>query len=262
VNSVLHKFPSTPHLAWLGSQPVREDKVLTPDEVGSMLAHTVEVEEKIDGANLGISFDEDGSIRFQNRGNWLEGKLTGQWERLRGWVARHEASLRAHLPPNHVLFGEWCYAKHSVFYDRLPDWFVAFDIYDSSTQQFWSTERRDTLLQVLGIIPVPKIASGRFTLQQLTQMLDAPSAFGTEPREGIYMRQEQNGRLVTRAKLVCPEFVQQIGEHWSSGAIQPNRLDALATASLQPSSFTLQPCLPPPSPSKTAKPTTPPSGTA
>lgn len=235
----LYKFPSTPHLAWLGSQPVRDDKVLTPDEVGSILTNPVEVEEKIDGANLGISFDEDGSIRFQNRGNWLEGKLTGQWERLRGWAAGHEAALRAHLPQNHVLFGEWCYAKHSVFYDRLPDWFVAFDIYDSATQKFWSAERRNSLLQPAGIFPVPKIASGRFTLQQLTQMLEKPSEFGTEPREGIYIRHEQDGRLIARAKLVRPGFVQQIGVHWSKSIIQTNRLGALAPSSLQASSFIL-----------------------
>lgn len=222
----LHKFPSTPHLAWLGNQPVRDDKVLTPHEVGVMLAQDVEVEEKIDGANLGISFDKDGYIRFQNRGNWLEGRFTGQWERLRGWAAGYEASLRSHIPKDHVLFGEWCYAKHSVFYDRLPDWFVAFDIYDSLSQQFWSTQRRDSLLQAVGIKPVPKVASGRFSLKQLTQMLDEPSAFGNEPREGIYLRHQKDGRLVSRAKLVRPEFVQQIGEHWTSRTIQPNSLKA------------------------------------
>ena len=32
-----HKFPSTPHLAWLGAQPVRGDKLLAPDEVDALL---------------------------------------------------------------------------------------------------------------------------------------------------------------------------------------------------------------------------------
>ncbi len=189
-----------------------------------MLAHAVDVEEKIDGANLGISFDENGSIRFQNRGNWLKGKLTGQWERLRGWIAEHESSMRIHLPQNHILFGEWCYAKHSVYYDRLPDWFVAFDVYDTTTQQFWSTQRRDSMLQSVGIIPVPKIGMGLFSLKELTKMLYKPSAFGNETREGIYIRHAQDGRLISRAKLVRPEFVQKIDEHWSSRSIQPNRL--------------------------------------
>jgi hypothetical protein len=33
-------------------------------------------------------------------------------------------------PGRHILFGEWCRAQHSVFYSRLPDYFLAFDIWD------------------------------------------------------------------------------------------------------------------------------------
>lgn len=219
-----HKFPSTPHIAWLSARPVRGDKVLAPAEVTEFLAHDVLIEEKIDGANLGISIKPDGSMSFQNRGNRLEGKLTGQWERLRGWAAEHAIGLRDHLPHEHVLFGEWCYARHTIAYDDLPDWFLGFDIYDTITRRFWATERRDSLLRQMGIYSVPQVARGRFTLSDLRRMLDAPSSLGSAPREGIYLRQERNGWLVTRAKLVRPEFVQQIAEHWSKGPIQPNRL--------------------------------------
>src|SRR5690606_8447222 len=107
----------------------------TRDSVSDLLSQPLEIEEKVDGANLGISFDECGAIRFQNRGNWLQGRLTGQWKGLRGWAARHLSSLRDRLPPDHVLFGEWCYAKHTVPYDRLPDWFVGFDVYDPAARR-------------------------------------------------------------------------------------------------------------------------------
>jgi hypothetical protein len=108
MSDVLHKFPSTPHLLWLGKNPVRDDKVMTREEAVEFLSHPIVVEEKVDGANLGISVGTDGGLRFQNRGNWLAGKLTGQWERLRGWAARHETEIREVLPSSHVLFGEWC----------------------------------------------------------------------------------------------------------------------------------------------------------
>lgn len=219
-----HKFPSTPHIAWLSPRPVRGDKVLAPAEVAEFLAHDVLIEEKIDGANLGISIRADGSLSLQNRGNRLEGKLTGQWERLRGWSAEHATGLRDHLPREHVLFGEWCFARHSIAYDRLPDWFLAFDIYDTTTRRFWSAERRDSLLGQIGICSVPQLGRGRFTLPDLKQMLDTPSSFSTAPREGIYLRQERSGLLVTRAKLVRPEFVQQIAEHWSKGLLHANHL--------------------------------------
>jgi hypothetical protein len=227
---LLHKFPSTPHIAWLGHHSVRDDKVMSPREVAEMLASEVTLEEKIDGANLGISFDEKGEIHFQNRGNWLQGKLTGQWERLRGWAALHEQSLREHLPLGLVLFGEWCYAIHSVRYDRLPDWFVAFDIYDSFEKRFWSTARRNDLLSRIGLSAVPQLAQGRFRIEELIRMLDAPSAFcSSSLREGIYMRQENEDWLIHRAKLVRPEFVQHIGEHWSKSIIQVNSVKLFPT---------------------------------
>ena len=51
------KFPSTPHLAVLENSNIRDDKVLSKEERELFLQHNVYVEEKIDGANLGISFD-------------------------------------------------------------------------------------------------------------------------------------------------------------------------------------------------------------
>ena len=58
-----YKFPSTPHLALLGEVAVRDDKVMSKFERDEFLTHELVVEEKVDGANLGISFDESGNIR-------------------------------------------------------------------------------------------------------------------------------------------------------------------------------------------------------
>ena len=219
---MLHKFPSTPHLAWLGKNHLREDKVLADLERDRFLSNPLIIEEKIDGANLGLSFSAEGQLQFQNRGNWLTGCLQGQWQRLRGWAATHEQALRENLPPQHVLFGEWCYAKHSSFYDHLPDWFIAFDVFDSEAARFWSTPRRNKLLANVGIPSVPEINRGRFSLSNLIVMLDGTSGFGGTFREGIYLRRESEDWLLERVKLVRPEFVQSINEHWSKGALMPN----------------------------------------
>ena len=66
------RFPHTPHLAWLGSTKPRQDKVLTAVECQALLARDVVVEEKVDGANLGLSLGIDGSIVAQNRGSILD----------------------------------------------------------------------------------------------------------------------------------------------------------------------------------------------
>lgn len=225
---MLRKFPKTSHLLWLSPQPARDDKVISLADAEAFIASgEIVVEEKVDGANLGLSFDETGLLRAQNRGNFLEGRLSGQWEGLRGWLSRHETKVREHLPPGAVLYGEWCYAQHSMAYTRLPDWFFGFDVLDAS-DRFWSTRRRDVLFATMGVEPVREVARGRFTLRELRAMLSEPSAYGDGPVEGLYLRCEEDEWLRQRAKLVRPEFVQGIGEHWSRGPLHLNRMGATA----------------------------------
>lgn len=230
MDEVLHKFPSTPHLAWLSNKVVRDDKVLTPAEAETFLSGPVVLEEKVDGANLGLSFDSVSQLRFQNRGNWLAGKLTGQWERLRGWAADHEAVLRDNLPRDHVLFGEWCYIKHSIRYDHLPDWFLVFDVYDCKEQKCWSVRRRDSLAATAHLATVPRISKGLCSMDDLAKILDGRSDLYDGPREGIYLRREDDNWLLDRAKLVQAGFTQTIKEHWTRQGFVANKLCAAAVS--------------------------------
>ena len=116
------RFPRTPHIAWLGTGAPRDDKLLSPRESEVLLASKVVVEEKLDGANLGISPGPDGQLRAQNRGQYLEAPFTGQFSRLQGWLSQHGYDLTDRLEPGLILFGEWCTARHSLDYDKLPDW--------------------------------------------------------------------------------------------------------------------------------------------
>jgi RNA ligase-like protein len=218
------RFPRTPHLAWLGPGQPRDDKVLTPSEARELLAHDVIVEEKVDGANVGFSVDDEGTLRVQNRGSYvLPDSSHPQFKPLSRWLAPRRHALVDALGPDLILFGEWCYATHSVRYTRLPDWLLAFDVYDRSRQLFWNVVRRDQLAKHLDIAIVPRIASGRFDLADLVALL-GPSKVGAGPAEGLYVRREEGDRLVARAKLARPEFVQAIGTHWSRGPLRTNLL--------------------------------------
>jgi ATP-dependent RNA circularization protein (DNA/RNA ligase family) len=218
------RFPQTPHLTWLGEGSPRGDKVLSPAEARAVLDGAVVVEEKVDGANLGFSVDEHGSLRAQNRGSFLDlGNLQGQWKPLRRWLAEHGETLTDALFPDLMLFGEWCYARHSVPYTALPDWFLAFDVHDRAEGVFWSTSRRNQLMNALGLARVPELGRGLQVLASLRVLLGC-SALAEGPPEGLYVRREDESRLHSRAKLVRPEFVQAIEEHWSRRAIEPNTL--------------------------------------
>ena len=219
------RFPQTPHVTWLSSGQPREDKVLAPHDARELLSQDLVVEEKVDGANLGFSIDDSGNLRAQNRGSFIDLDAPhGQWRPLKRWLAPRADALSEALFPDLMLFGEWCYAVHSVRYTRLPDWFLTFDVYDRARGQFWNVARRDALASTLGLAVVPRLGAGRFDLPQLEALL-GKSRLTDGPAEGLYVRRDAGEHLVARAKLVRGEFVQAIDEHWSKKALVPNVVD-------------------------------------
>ena len=189
----------------------------------AFLAHKIIVEEKVDGANLGISFDSKAEIVLQNRGSCIALPGVGQWKHLEPWVALRKDVLFDVLEDKLVLFGEWCYAKHSVFYDNLPDWFLGFDIFDKLSQRFYSLKRRNDVLSALTISPVPIISIGKFTLEEIVNMI-GESRLGSSEMEGVFLRYDTGKWCDNRAKLVHPCFMEGIEEHWGKRTFTPNKI--------------------------------------
>ncbi len=219
------RYPHTPHLVWLGEGLPRDDKVLSPVEASALLDGSVVVEEKLDGANLGLSLDADGDLRAQNRGQYLIAPHAGQFVRLPTWLANHATTLRSVLTPNLIVFGEWCAARHSLDYPALPDWFLLFDVYDRGAQRFWSTSRRIVFAQEAALTMVPRLHEGKTTIAQLQEMVaNTRSRFRHGTAEGVVIRRESAQWCDARAKLVRPDFTQSIATHWRNRAIEWNRI--------------------------------------
>lgn len=220
------KFPTTPHLLWLATAAPREDKVLSRTEADAFLSQSVIVEEKVDGANLGISFDAHGNLLAQNRGNLVERGTKGQFAPLWPWLSGRESNLFDALEDRLILFGEWCYARHSIHYTRLTDFFLVFDVYDKHELRFMSSLRRDEIVGELKLSTVPRVNTGVFSLGEIPNLIGWSSLYDG-PMEGIYLRQENSNWLIQRAKVVRAEFVEKIGEHWSKQSALPNRLQPI-----------------------------------
>jgi len=230
--SQFFRFPRTPHLACLGDALRRDDKLLSASDAVDLLAEDVVVEEKLDGANLGISVGTDGKLRAQNRGQYVTPTALGQFKNLTRWIDLHERALADALGTNLILFGEWCAARHSLHYVNLPDWFVVFDVFDRSVSRFWSTGRRNTLACGLGLVVVPTLLQGTTSLPTLKSLVESTSSqFGGGPVEGIVIRKQSSDWLTMRAKLVRAEFVQEIGGHWRQRPIEWNKLHRQTTRS-------------------------------
>ena len=216
------KFPSTPYIDFSESV-VRKDKVLTEIEMEQVLGREIYVEEKIDGANLGISFDSEGRLLLQNRVSYLYLPLEGQWKLLTGWLDKHESLIFDCITDEFILFGEWCYAVHSIYYNALPDFFLGFDLFEKKTGQFLSVDRRNEIMMHMGISIVPLLGKGIYTVDELKHFF-GKSQYGNCDAEGIYLRQDLKGYLCYRAKMVQKKFRQEIGVHWSKGQIRCNRV--------------------------------------
>lgn len=253
-NIPIRKYPRTRHLK--GSRLQAGDEDLDQVDWASLRGVPLVVEEKIDGANSGISFDDDGSLLLQSRGHYLSGgPREQQFSLFKQWAAVHADALRSVLAQRYVLYGEWMYAKHTVFYDRLPHFFVEYDVLDKHSGEWLSTERRGELLAGLPVASVPVLFSGTLTKpEEMLQWLGPSNYSAPDPRpsfaisctearysvtqaesesdvsgsmEGLYVKVEDSGVVRERLKWVRAEFQQTLlasGSHWQERPIIPNRL--------------------------------------
>jgi hypothetical protein len=254
------KYPRTPHLR--GSRLQDGDHDLAQVDLAGLSGGVLVWEEKVDGANAAFSFDAHGAPQLQSRGHVLQGGAReGQFSLFKAWVETHQAAFRQVIGTRYIVFGEWCYAKHTVFYDRLPHYFLEFDVFDRETGGFLSTPSRRRLLAGLPIVPVPVVHKGAVPSNGMKraasgiralirpslykshgwrEALDAAAAGsgqdparvrretdGSDLAEGLYLKHEDGDRVIGRYKFVRADFLQAIassGTHWQDRPVIPNGL--------------------------------------
>ena len=118
------------------------------------------------------------------------------------------------------------YACHSIPYERLPGYFIAFDLYDQYEGKFWSRRRLEEVLSTTQIPIVPLMEHKTFkTAAELKALVQRQSQFHDGRVEGAYCRimDDKNEWLAGRAKIVRTDFLAG-NEHWTRGGIRPNQL--------------------------------------
>lgn len=78
------------------------------------------IEEKMDGTQLGLQFDAQAQPVLQSRGTIITSELEFSW--LKSWIWQHYQLLFSCLGHRYIVFGEWLWAKHTIYYDQLPHW--------------------------------------------------------------------------------------------------------------------------------------------
>ncbi len=213
----------------------------------------------MDGANSGISFSDTGELLLQSRGHYLTGgPREKHFSLFKTWANRYRNELYELLGSRYLMYGEWLYAKHTVFYDALPNYFMEFDIYDKEKQEFLSTPRRMQLMEGFDFIAPVKILfeghllditalhglvtrshfitpDSKSTLRKLAaqQALNIvqiqQETDSSELMEGLYIKVEEEGVVKERYKFVRADFltaVMQSESHWLDRPIIANQLQA------------------------------------
>jgi hypothetical protein len=250
----MHKYPRTPHLEGSPGQPGDEDLDFVP--VQHLAGRFVVIEEKLDGANAGISFDSSGQMLLQSRGHYLTGGgREKHFALFKTWASRWQSELRQVLKDRYVLYGEWLYAKHTIFYDQLPHYFLEFDVLDLETATFLSTQQRRLLLTGSPVASVPVVHEGPWgktdqlqdfirpslykSLQWRSRLHDLCVESSLDPQrvieetdrsdlsEGLYIKAEEADRVIARYKFVRASFLTSVLEsesHWLNRPIVRNLL--------------------------------------
>uniref|UniRef100_A0A6V1RHC4 Uncharacterized protein n=1 Tax=Heterosigma akashiwo TaxID=2829 RepID=A0A6V1RHC4_HETAK len=242
LDAQLVKFPRTHHAVNLGAA-TRDDRVLPEGDLRALLAagggggRTLVVEEKLDGANMGLSIGRDGAVRAQNRSHFVTSGYHAQFKPLDKWLQQHTGDLWDVLQPEehperYILYGEWLHATHSVKYTRLPGWFVAFDLYDRRAEKFLgrgelARRLRGTRLPLAPLVHEgPLDLGGEAPAAFLRRLAHGPSAVTDGRREGVVLKVlGPDGRLEARAKVVREDFIAG-NERWDRAAkLEVNQLD-------------------------------------
>lgn len=172
----LYKYPRTYHIEGSGLQ--KDDDKDNSEPFESLLGKALVIEEKMEGSNSAVSFD-NGKLLLQSRGHYLSGgPKEAQFSMFKTWAWERHDWLKEKLEDRYVMYGECLSFLHTIFYNNLPDLFMEFDMYDKEAGEWLSTFRRKKLLfnKPTIIHPVRVLFAGKIkTKEQLISLIgDSP----------------------------------------------------------------------------------------
>lgn len=219
------KYNRTLHLPWSPGGTSDDKRAVS---VEKLLNIPIVITEKMDGSNT--SLEAEGCFARTHAGAPTHPSFN--------MLKPLHASVKKIIEPGTQLFGEWCFAKHSIAYSELPSYFMLFGVRylnnDGKDQHRWGSWTDVELWSGdLGVSTVPMLYSGVLSsekeLKVLTEnLMIQPSACGGI-REGVVVRvahsftDDEFSQCVM--KCVRANHVQT-DEHWKDQEIIKNKLKA------------------------------------
>jgi hypothetical protein len=210
------KYPRTKHLHF-SPGGTNDDKMISSLEFESWFKDGAIITEKLDGSNVCITSE---SV-FARSHSGPPGHPS-----FKPLIERHKTLT---IPDGLSIFGEWCYAVHSIKYLCLKDHLNIFGIRDDKTGLWYSWSEVEYICNSLGLVTAPVIlqvcAHNIIDLQALIESFARLSSVYGPTREGLVIRSAVNevkmdvdGFLTNIAKWVRKDHVQT-DDHWTTQKI-------------------------------------------
>jgi ATP-dependent RNA circularization protein (DNA/RNA ligase family) len=214
------KYNRTFHLPY--SEGATNDDKISYD-VSSLLNVEIVITEKLDGSN--VSLESDNCYARTHSG----APTHPSFDALKSL----HASVKSKIASNLQLFGEWCYALHSIKYDSLPSYLMLFNVRDLTNNMWLSWEEVVLWAEEINVSTVPVlfkgIVSSEKELKELTdKLMLEPSLYGSQ-REGVVVRVNKSFADDDFSKSVLKRVRKdhvQTSEHWRDQVIVKNKLKA------------------------------------
>ena len=211
LRTIAPDYPRIPHLDKSISKMTHDD-ILSD---GITYPIDCYIQEKIDGANLGVSWYKNGPI-VRNRNNILKKGYSKihtpakeQFKSTWNWVHDNRKDIQMiseSLMSEITIFGEWMFAQHSVTYNKLPDWFVAYDIWVVEDHKFLSPKKVDELLSKTNISYIKPYKTVLNNVDDVVRWSELKSDYTDGVREGIVIKTIEGNFVKNFYKVVNSHF--------------------------------------------------------
>jgi RNA ligase len=196
-----------------------DDKML--DNNNYFLNCQIILTEKLDGSNF--CFTKDACFARSHAGSPTHKSFD--------FAKSIHSNIKFSIPENYFVFAEYCFAQHSIFYDRLDHYLHIFAIYNQQDNSWLSWKNIKEFSEAINIPTVPVLFEGIFSsekdlINKCDSLMKEKSIYG-EQREGIVISVTEpfanDYFWKSKGKVVRANHVQT-SEHWKDQEIIKNKL--------------------------------------
>lgn len=135
----MHKYPDLYRIRYDHIQMVTSKRYW--EDPRHLFKNISIIEEKIDGSQMAIGWKHDAPYVQGKNSHIDQSDKRMAYHGVWAWIWENVAKLQK--LKGKLVFGEWMRVRHSLEYDLLPDWFIAFDVYDLEKGQSFLDEFDD-----------------------------------------------------------------------------------------------------------------------